>query len=352
MWLVQQWINEWCRQFCIHLGLCSRSKRLLKVKKYLQLSSRGLPFVPNPHPEWLWPLIPLRAKSQHVQAVNYTFGVITPRWAFTWISSAKIDVTSSLRVRMDIASASLHKQQLLCFSTQDLSLSSSKHWHLDTRFSLFKVSVIHTVTSRQVMVDNVPSNAQPSTDMQQLEREEEAKLKAKYPSVSRPGPGFLQKRLQKGVRPWFDVCTLHNFLSICLWQLTDFATFCSTAKILRLGRLQHGQGRREQGPTSSVSSVPTTCSSTSCCFFLAITSTSNANWWHNTITRLPCDQKIINPRAIETGHWYFLVEARWTQPVLLVPSQDKVHEYNYKSRWPEWIYWPAIAPNRLLFVSV
>ena len=31
------------------------------------------------------------------------------------------------------------------------------------------------------------------------EKEEEEKLKAKYPHVQRPGPQFLQKRLQKGV---------------------------------------------------------------------------------------------------------------------------------------------------------
>ena len=54
------------------------------------------------------------------------------------------------------------------------------------------------------MVDNLPSDAQASSDMKELEREEEAKLKAKYPAVSRPGPGLLQKRLQKGVRPYFD----------------------------------------------------------------------------------------------------------------------------------------------------
>ena len=43
------------------------------------------------------------------------------------------------------------------------------------------------------------------TDWQEEEeasvmREEEAKLKVKYPAVARPGPAFLQKRLQKGVR--------------------------------------------------------------------------------------------------------------------------------------------------------
>ena len=31
------------------------------------------------------------------------------------------------------------------------------------------------------------------------EKEEESKLKMKYPSIQRPGPQFLQKRLQKGV---------------------------------------------------------------------------------------------------------------------------------------------------------
>lgn len=31
------------------------------------------------------------------------------------------------------------------------------------------------------------------------EKEEESKLKAKYPQLQRPGPQFLQKRLQKGV---------------------------------------------------------------------------------------------------------------------------------------------------------
>ena len=50
------------------------------------------------------------------------------------------------------------------------------------------------------MADNSSSRPEASSDLKQLEREEEAKLKAKYPSVGRPGPGFLQKRLQKGVR--------------------------------------------------------------------------------------------------------------------------------------------------------
>ncbi|XP_074600970.1 endosulfine alpha isoform X2 [Brevipalpus obovatus] len=36
-----------------------------------------------------------------------------------------------------------------------------------------------------------------------IEKEEEAKLKAKYPSVQRPGPLFLQRRLQKGAK-YFD----------------------------------------------------------------------------------------------------------------------------------------------------
>jgi len=36
-----------------------------------------------------------------------------------------------------------------------------------------------------------------------MEKEEEAKLKAKYPQVARPGPQFLQKRLHKGQK-YFD----------------------------------------------------------------------------------------------------------------------------------------------------
>jgi hypothetical protein len=36
--------------------------------------------------------------------------------------------------------------------------------------------------------------------LKKAEKEEEEKLKAKYPQVQRPGPQFLQKRLQKGVR--------------------------------------------------------------------------------------------------------------------------------------------------------
>ncbi|XP_015783381.1 cAMP-regulated phosphoprotein 19 [Tetranychus urticae] len=42
-----------------------------------------------------------------------------------------------------------------------------------------------------------------NNDPVKTEREEEAKLKAKYPSVQRPGPQFLQKRLQKGTK-YFD----------------------------------------------------------------------------------------------------------------------------------------------------
>lgn len=49
------------------------------------------------------------------------------------------------------------------------------------------------------MADNSKSSCTNESDLKRLEKEEEAKLKAKYPSVSRPGPGFLQKRLQKGV---------------------------------------------------------------------------------------------------------------------------------------------------------
>ncbi|RWS27054.1 cAMP-regulated phosphoprotein 19-A-like protein [Leptotrombidium deliense] len=40
-------------------------------------------------------------------------------------------------------------------------------------------------------------------ELQKAEKEEEAKLKAKYPSVVRPGPQLLQKRLQKGQK-YFD----------------------------------------------------------------------------------------------------------------------------------------------------
>ncbi|KAI1301216.1 Alpha-endosulfine [Halotydeus destructor] len=46
-------------------------------------------------------------------------------------------------------------------------------------------------------------NSGSTEDVKQLEMVEEAKLKAKYPSVTRPGPGFLQKRLQKGQK-YFD----------------------------------------------------------------------------------------------------------------------------------------------------
>jgi len=40
-------------------------------------------------------------------------------------------------------------------------------------------------------------------DSKRVEKDEEAKLKAKYPSVARPGPGLLQKLLQKGQK-YFD----------------------------------------------------------------------------------------------------------------------------------------------------
>ena len=45
------------------------------------------------------------------------------------------------------------------------------------------------------------------------EKEEEAKLKAKYPAV-RPGPQLLQKRMQKGVIRIFKPLFLHFFLKI------------------------------------------------------------------------------------------------------------------------------------------
>lgn len=38
-----------------------------------------------------------------------------------------------------------------------------------------------------------------NTELKMAEKEEESKLKAKYPQLQRPGPQFLQKRLQKGV---------------------------------------------------------------------------------------------------------------------------------------------------------
>jgi len=47
------------------------------------------------------------------------------------------------------------------------------------------------------------SEGQQEEDLRSAEKEEEAKLKAKYPSVAKPGPGFLQKRLQKGQK-YFD----------------------------------------------------------------------------------------------------------------------------------------------------
>ncbi|KAF7492391.1 hypothetical protein SSS_09135 [Sarcoptes scabiei] len=40
-------------------------------------------------------------------------------------------------------------------------------------------------------------------DSRIAEKEEETKLKAKYPQLQRPGPQFLQKRLQKGQK-FFD----------------------------------------------------------------------------------------------------------------------------------------------------
>jgi len=46
-------------------------------------------------------------------------------------------------------------------------------------------------------------NIESKSDLKKAELEEEAKLKAKYPSVQRPGPQFLQKRLQKGQK-FFD----------------------------------------------------------------------------------------------------------------------------------------------------
>ncbi|XP_046913446.2 endosulfine alpha isoform X1 [Dermatophagoides farinae] len=44
-------------------------------------------------------------------------------------------------------------------------------------------------------------NENPESKM--AEKEEESKLKAKYPQLQRPGPQFLQKRLQKGQK-FFD----------------------------------------------------------------------------------------------------------------------------------------------------
>jgi len=43
----------------------------------------------------------------------------------------------------------------------------------------------------------------PNNISAKAEKEEEEKLKAKYPHVQRPGPQFLQKRLQKGQK-FFD----------------------------------------------------------------------------------------------------------------------------------------------------
>jgi len=51
--------------------------------------------------------------------------------------------------------------------------------------------------------NNVNCNNNLQEEERRIEQEEEAKLKNKYPNVARPGPGFLQKRLQKGQK-YFD----------------------------------------------------------------------------------------------------------------------------------------------------
>lgn len=47
------------------------------------------------------------------------------------------------------------------------------------------------------------NEASNNTELKMAEKEEESKLKAKYPQIQRPGPQFLQKRLQKGQK-FFD----------------------------------------------------------------------------------------------------------------------------------------------------
>jgi len=66
-------------------------------------------------------------------------------------------------------------------------------------------------------------------DSKKAEKEEEEKLKAKYPQVQRPGPQFLQKRLQKGVR-----------IQLIAFKLTKINTTNISliiAKVFRLRRL-------------------------------------------------------------------------------------------------------------------
>ncbi|UYV77868.1 ENSA [Cordylochernes scorpioides] len=53
--------------------------------------------------------------------------------------------------------------------------------------------------------------AQGGETLKEAEKEEEAKLKAKYPQVCRPGgSSFLQKRLQKGMAPAISNFQLHD----------------------------------------------------------------------------------------------------------------------------------------------
>lgn len=47
------------------------------------------------------------------------------------------------------------------------------------------------------------ANNNNTSELKMAEKEEESKLKMKYPSIQRPGPQFLQKRLQKGQK-FFD----------------------------------------------------------------------------------------------------------------------------------------------------
>lgn len=60
--------------------------------------------------------------------------------------------------------------------------------------------------------ENEPTQENTNDVKPNEKEEEEAKLKAKYPSVARPGLGFLQKRLQKGVSLHFIYSILKVFL--------------------------------------------------------------------------------------------------------------------------------------------
>lgn len=159
---------------------------------------------------------------------------------------------------------------------------------------------------RQVCVlSTAPADPLLQEDAHDIEKEEEAKLKAKYPAVARPGPGFLQKRLQKGVCACIPVSRL---------------IMCSpAAKVLRFGRLQHGEGGGRKGSPAGLG--PVSPAAPSC----PQHESDCADGRHDSHSGLFGDAQDIDPRAVQTGDGHVVNPAN---AAILIASPEQQVMWN------------------------